>query len=366
LDNKSRNKISQERKSVGMNKFFTRMGDGSALWSDEAEIRGDLEAGMQEAVRRAKIPELTDEDMERLYAIITAPAKVVSVERGNEVVHTFDAGTLKMGIRGGIPVDRVATILAHERALCSDTMELAHLDYSYKAVKGIVHEERQTMEQVQLNTVIPVFYGAMPNVGSYTKPDGPIENWAELMPQGKIQEAQQAQEEAMEHASRDMVYVASIMYEGGADGINFDSVGASGDADFLATLKTIEFLREKYLEMDIEVGMAGEFVLGMHGQLSYDGTRLAGLFPHKQVEVVAKAGATVFGPVINTNSSKSFSWNLARSVTMVKACTAVSPIAVHPNAGMGVGGIPLTNTCPIDAMSRASKALVEIGKADGL
>jgi dimethylamine--corrinoid protein Co-methyltransferase len=33
---------------------------------------------------------------------------------------------------------------------------------------------------------------------------------------------------------------------------------------------------------------------------------------------------------------------------------------------MGVGAIPLTNTAPTDATSRASKALVEIGKADGL
>jgi len=349
-----------------MSKFFTRMGDGSAVWADEAEIRADLEAGMHEAVRRAKISELTDEDMERLYSIITAPNKIVSVERGNEVVHTFDAGTLKFGLRGGVPVDRLATALAHERSMCSDTFEMGHVDYSYKAVKPIVFEERQAMEQIQLNTVIPVFYGAMPNVGSYTKPDGPIDNWAELLPLGKIQEAQQAQEEAIEHSMRDMVYVAKIMYEGGADGINFDSVGASGDADFLATLRTVEFLRQKYPEMDIEVGMAGEFVLGMHGQLTYDGKRLAGMYPHKQVEVVAKAGATVFGPVINTVASKSFSWNLARSVTIVKACTAVSPIAVHPNAGMGVGGIPLTNTCPMDAMSRTSKALVEIGKADGL
>jgi dimethylamine--corrinoid protein Co-methyltransferase len=33
---------------------------------------------------------------------------------------------------------------------------------------------------------------------------------------------------------------------------------------------------------------------------------------------------------------------------------------------MGVGGIPMLETPPIDAVTRASKALVEIGKADGL
>ena len=349
-----------------MSNFFTRMGDGSALWSSEEEIRADLDAGMKDAAKRGKIPELTVEEMERLYAIITAPNKIVSVERGNEVVHSFDAGTLKFGIRGGVPVDRLGTILAHERAMCSDTMELSHLDYSYKAVKAIAYEESQAMEQIQLNTIIPVMYGAMPNVGMYTKPDGPIDNWAELLPLGKIKEAQDAQVEAVEHAVKDMVYVASILYEGGADGINFDSVGASGDADFLATLKAVEILRNKYPDMDIEVGMAGEFVLGMHGELTYNGTRLAGLYPHKQVKVAEEAGATIFGPVINTNSSKSFAWNLARAVTYVKACSEAATIPIHPNAGMGVGGIPLTNTCPMDVMSRASKALIEIGKADGL
>jgi dimethylamine--corrinoid protein Co-methyltransferase len=34
--------------------------------------------------------------------------------------------------------------------------------------------------------------------------------------------------------------------------------------------------------------------------------------------------------------------------------------------GMGVGGIPVFETPPIDIVTRASKAMVEIGKADGL
>ena len=103
--------------------------------------------------------------------------------------------------------------------------------------------------------------------------------------------------------------------------------------------------------MAIEVGMAGEFVLGMHGQLEYEGTRLAGLYPHDQVRLVEKAGGTIFGAVINTNSSKTLPWNLSRAVTFSKACSEASNIPVHVNAGMGVGGIPLTNTSPTDATS---------------
>ena len=349
-----------------MPEFFTRMGDGSAVWLSEPEIRQNLEEGMLDAADRGQIPELTDDEMDKLYGIITSPQKTVSIERGNEVVMTFDAGTLKLPIRAGIPMDRMTAVLTHERVLCSDSMEMGNADYSFKQLKNIVREEAASMELTQLNSTIPVFYGAMPNLGLYTKPDGPIDNWSELLPMAKIEEARTAQEEAVEMATKDMVYIASILYEAGADGINFDTVGASGDADFLATLKAIEILKRKYPEMAIEVGMSGEFVLGMHGRLEYDGVRLAGLYAHDQAKVVEKAGGTIFGAVVNTNSSKSLPWNLARAVTFSKACSERSSIPVHVNAGMGVGGIPLTNTSPTDATSRVSKALVEIGKADGL
>lgn len=349
-----------------MSKFFTRIGDGSAVWLTEEDIRWDLEEGTKDAADRGRIPELTQDELDRLFQIITCPEKTVSCERGNEAVVTFDAGTLKLPVRAGIPMGRMTAILTHERVLCSDTMELCATDYSYKSIKNFVHEEAMSMELAQLNSIIPVFYGAMPNLGQYTKPDGPIENWSELLPQAKIAEARAAQEEAVEYATRDMVYIASIIYEAGADGINFDTVGASGDADVLASLKAIETLKQKYPEIPIEIGMAGEFNLGMHGQLTYDGVRIAGLYPHQQVKMAEKAGASIFGCVINTNSSMSFAWNLARTITFVKACVEAASIPVHVNAGMGVGGVPLTNTSPTDATSRASKAIIEIGKADGL
>ncbi|CEO88978.1 Dimethylamine methyltransferase MtbB3 (fragment) [Syntrophaceticus schinkii] len=348
-----------------MEKVFTRMGDGSAVWLSKEEVRHELEEGANDAADRGKIPSLTQEELDNLFDICTRPEKIVSVDRGNEVIVTFDAGTLKM-VRIGVPVHRSQSIHIHERALGSDTMELAHIDYSYKAIKPIVHEEMYDMEQAQLATIIPLFYGAMPNVGLYTQPDGPVPNWSELLPLGKIAEAQAAQEDAVTHAEKDMVYVGSNLYEAGADGINFDTTGASGDADFLATLRAIRALKEKYPELPIEMGMSGEFVLGMHGELYFDDVRLAGLYPHDQVKVAEKAGVTIFGAVVNTNSSKSFPWNIARAVTFVKACTEAAIIPVHVNVGMGVGAIPVFDTPPPDVVSRASKALVEIGKADGL
>ena len=112
--------------------------------------------------------------------------------------------------------------------------------------------------------------------------------------------------------------------------------------------------------------MASEMVMGFHGELTYDGVRLAGLWPHQQVKLVEKAGAHVFGPVVNTNTRMSTPWNVARAVTFVKECSRVAEIPVHANVGMGVGGVPMFEVPPIDVVSRASAAMVEIGRVDGL
>jgi len=203
-------------------------------------------------------------------------------------------------------------------------------------------------------------------LGLYTKPDGPVENPSELMPMGKVKEAQAAYEEAIELSVSDMVFVASEFYEAGCDGINFDTVGASGDPDFKATLVATEKLKEKYPDINIEIGMAGEFVLGMHGEITHNGKRLAGMLPHEQVKMVEAAGANIFGAVMNTQTIKSFPWNLARSITYNKACTEVAKIPVHGNMGIGVGSLPVCETQPAEIVSMASKAMVEIANLDGL
>ncbi len=151
----------------------------------------------------------------------------------------------------------------------------------------------------------------------------------------------------------------------GADGINFDTTASTGDAEFLAVLETVEELAAT-TDLAIEVGMAAEFVLGFHGQLEYKGKRLAGMWPHQQVKVVEEAGAHLFGPVVNTNSRRSVPWNVARAVTIVKECSRVATIPIHANVGMGVGGVPMFEVPPADVLTRASAAMVEIGRVDGL
>lgn len=349
-----------------MEKYFTRMGDGSGVYMTADEIKAEIKAGVEDAAKRGKIPELTQEEMDYLFEIITMPGNIVGVERGKEVVSTSDSGSCKITYHANIAMERSMAVLVSEKVLGADSVDIGNMDYSYKAVKQIIHNETPVMELAQLNTIMPVLYGSMPNLGLYTKPDGPVENWSELLPMGKIDESRAAQEEAVEHAVRDIVFVAGEMYAAGADGINLDTCGASGDADFLAGLLATEKIKEKYPDLGVEMGAAGEFVLGMHGQLEYKGTRVAGLYPHLQVKLAEKAGANIFGAVVNTNTKQSFPWGLARTVTFVKACTEAAEIPVHVNVGMGVGGIPTSEIPPIDAVTRADKALIEIGKADGL
>jgi len=349
-----------------MNKHFTRMGDGTIVYMTEEEIRADIYAGVSDAAMRGKIPPLSKEEMEHLYQIITMPGIIVGVDYGKQVVSTTDQGADTMGTESAVGLDRAIQVQILERCIGSDSTDIGFTDYNFKAVKPIVTYEAAVMQRCLSESIIPVLYGGMPNLGFYTKPDGPIDNWAELLPAGKVNEALAAQEEAVSHAVRDIVYVAEKMYYAGADGINLDTCGAAGDADFLAALKSTEEIKRKFPDLGVEIGMAGEFVLGMHGKLTYDGVRLAGAFPHQQVKLAEKAGATIFGPVVNTNSNKSFAWNIARTCTFIKACVEVANIPVHPNVGMGVGGIPMCEVIPCDVVSRADKALIEICKIDGL
>ena len=338
----------------------TRLGDGSLVEMTAGEIEADLHAGSETAVKRAKVPPLDSGEIAHLLDIFTSPAKFTSVDYGDEVILGFDgAGNADLAA----PVLEQIVYQNHHGA---DMIELWHHDYSYKAVRTVLSFQTQMLKDAQLQTVVPLNYGAMPDLGRYSQPDGPCPNWSELMPLGRIPEARAAQEEAVEHAERDMWCVAEAMVAAGADGLDFDTAGASGDADLLATLHVVRKIRDKWPDIGIEVGQAAELVLGMHGELEYEGRRLAGMWPLEQLRAVTAAGATIFGPAVNVNTTKSLAWNTARACALVKPVTAEATIPVHMNAGMGVGGVPMTPYPPSDATSRASKALVDILKLDGL
>ena len=353
-----------------MTDIITRMGDGSTVELTPDQLREDILEGSEAAARKAKIPALTDADRDYLFEMFTCPSRIWGVSRGNEAIMSKDGGTntlissrLSCGVAA--PIGREAAVRLFESAFGFDTMEVGHIDYSVKPSKFIVSVEAEHMELLQQTTILPLFYGFMPNLGLYYKPDGPYDNPSDLMPKGQIAEARATQEEALEACYEDVVWQAKQMAATGADGINLDTVASTGDAEFLATLRACETISSE-TDMAVELSMASEMVLGFHGQLEYKGTRLAGLWPHQQMKLAEQAGAAIFGPVVNNNTKKSCAWNVARAVTFVKACTAEAQIPVHVNVGGGVGGVPMVEVSPLDIVSRAGAAMIEVGKADGL
>jgi dimethylamine--corrinoid protein Co-methyltransferase len=352
-------------------KILTRMGDGERITMSASELKEDILAGTEDAAEKGRVPKLADEELEKLFDTLADSARMVSVDSGEEVIVTDDGGTMTFysGQEGGgvgVPMSRMQAILTYERACGADTTSMGHSDYSYKPVKSIVNFEMNEYYTASLMTTAPFFYGAQPNMGLYYQPDGPCVNPADLLANGDIEGAKQTQEDAAEHLRRDLGFVVRKLDTVGCEGINFDTSGSAGDADYLAALQAVRDLKEELPHMPIILGASGEFVLGMHGSVEFDGKRLAGMYPHEQVEVAEAAGADIAGVAVNTSTNESVAWNLARAVTFVKAATAASNIPVHVNVGMGVGGVPMMEQPPIDSVTRVSKSLVQIGKADGL
>jgi len=343
----------------------TRYGDGTRVELSASELRRDLTEGTEDAAECGDIAALSKDEQNHLFDIFSSPHRFVGVESGREVVLSYDGTPIKMR-RAQVNVDRIQCLQIYEKLMGADTLEMGHVDYSFKPIKPIVTYEQPLLEQALSVTTAAVFYGAMPNLGIYTRPDGPFPNPSELLPMGKIKEAMASYEAAVKAAVDDIVYVSSAMHESGADAIILDTVGAAGDADVLAGLLATQKLTEKYPGICVEFGMAGEFILGLHSELTFEGVRLAGLYPHDQVKIAQKAGVRIFGPVCNTNTNRTTPWNVARAVTFMKACCEVAEIPVHVNMGMGVGAMPVHDHPPLDVASRASKAMVEICRLDGL
>jgi len=347
------------------------MGDGERVWMTPEEVRADIRDGSADAARRGKIPELSDEEQERIFAIQADPSRIVSVEPGQEVIVTDDGCSMSFysgqdGGGVGVPLSRMQAALTYERACGADTTSLGHSDYSYKPVKSIINFEANEYYNISQVSTAPFFYGAQPNLGLYFQPDGPCPNAAELMPLGKIDEARASQERAADYLTDDLVFVGKKLAEVGLEGLNFDTCGSAGDADFLAALRAVEKLKKAVPDLPILMGGSGEFVIGMHGELEYNGKRLAGMYTFDQAKAVEAAGADIYGMAVNTVTTESVPWNLARAVTYLKATVEAVDIPVHANVGMGVCGVPMMEQPPIDSVTRVSKTLVQLGKADGL
>ncbi len=354
-----------------MQTITTSQGDGHRIELSHDELHKDITAGSEAAARMGKIDQLTPEDIEYMVDIFSQPDKIVSVRPGKEVVVTDDGAGLmpswgRPSAGHAIPISDHQSILMYERVCCGDTCGLGFPDYSYKPVKSAIGYARSHYKAISMLTTIPLIYGSQPNMGMYYHPTGPVESPSVYFRNFEFDKAKAAQEEAAGLMRRDILDVAESLYEVGCEAINLDTSASAGDAEFWGCLNVVEDMKAKMPDMPVEMGMAGEMVMGLHCELTYDGERLAGMFPHQQAKIAAKAGVDIFGIAVNSETDQSTPYNLARTVTFTKAATEESPIPVHANSGMGVGGMPMTLLPPVGCSTRCAKALVEIGKADGL
>jgi dimethylamine---corrinoid protein Co-methyltransferase len=351
-------------------KVLTRMGDNSNVEFTMDELRQEFIAGSEFAAQKAKIPPLTENEIDFLVDMFAAPTRIWGVQRGNEVVMTKDGcvnalNSSQMSSGVVAPVNREVGVRLFESMLGFDSMEVSHNDYSVKPQRFLKKLEMLHVEILMETTIFPLLYGFMPNLGLYFKTDGPFDNPYDLMQQGKFKESQATQEQAGVKCLEDCIEMSDAMLEMGADGIDYDTVASTGDGEFYAVLKSTEHVA-KQTGLPVEIGMSTEMVTGVHGSIEYNGKKLAGMWPHQQLQVCEEAGVSIFGPVSTTNSKKSTPWNLAKALVFVKACTAIAKVPIHPNVGMGVGGVPMFETPAVDAVTRCSAAMIEIGKADGL
>ena len=78
-----------------MSKYVTRMGDGFKVELTESEINRDIEEGSQNAAKNGQIDPLNQDESLYLLEIFKCPDRSVGVERGKEVVLSYDSGTTK-------------------------------------------------------------------------------------------------------------------------------------------------------------------------------------------------------------------------------------------------------------------------------
>jgi Dimethylamine methyltransferase (Dimeth_PyL). len=354
-----------------MTKITTDNGDGSRIEMSLEEVKKAIADGSAEAAKKAKIDPLDAADAEALLEIFMEPDRMVSVASGSEVVTTDDGSATLIYLdntNGGlsIPMSPTQAVLTFERVVAADTTSLGHSDYSCRPVKPIIEYVATEYHTTSQMTTAPLYYGFQPNLGLYFQPVGPFPDHFNLMKEGKHKEAAKAQEEAAQAMADDILFAARKLYSVGLEGLNLDTSGSYGDPDLLGALMGCEAVKAEFPDLPVELGFAGEQIIGMNGRMKYKDIRLAGVYPHQQVELAAKAGASIVGLAVNSNTSQSTPWNLARSLTFVKAASRVSTIPIHANVGMGVCGLSMDVTPGIGIVSRCSKAHVEIAKVDGL
>ncbi len=220
-------------------KILTRMGDSSNVELTKDELRTEFEQGSEYAAKKAKVPvahrergRLPRRHVRRPHAHLGRAAR----QRGRD-----DQGRLRQRAqllahverrgRAGQPRGRRAPLRVDARLRLDGGLaqrllgEAAALPQGARACCTSSCSWRRRSSRCST--------ASCPTWGCTTGPDGSFENPSDLMPIGKIDEARETQEDAPARpASTDCIEMSDCMLEMGADGIDFDTVASTGDAEF--------------------------------------------------------------------------------------------------------------------------------------
>jgi len=348
--------------------YLTRGSDGSRIRMTAQEIKDKIDEGTNRAAELAHIPPLSGDEQEHLYEIVTNPERIVSVEQGREVVLNQTNMIYWDQSNGGVslPLSPEQTVELIEKDHCADEICLIPVDCSLKALKPVYSSEQSIIQNTLHRTIAPLCYGIMANMVRYTTPAGPFPEPLDLIRRGKLDEAKESMEKAIDNIIEDYIFLIKKIYEAGIDAVEVTTVNAMGDPEFYAALKVIEQLKKEIPGLAIHFDTVGEFILGFHCDLKYDNQTLAGMYPHKQLKMAEKAGADAFSTHIYITPKEPFPYDLAKSVTMIKEQVKAASIPIFMVPCMGCFSISMCDLPPLDVTSRAIKAFIEIANVDML
>ena len=310
----------------------TRMGDGTFTHLTRSEIRADLIAGSEVATKRAKVPLLTDDEIDHLLEIYASPLRFIGVDVGEEIVLSCDGTGMKTH------ATRIHDLQSYEQWMGADLLELAWATTRSRSCARPWWTRPSTMHDAQLATIAPLQYGVMPNLGLHSEPDGPCDNWNELLPLGRIPEARAAAEEAVEMAVVDMVKLADSQWEAGADAIDWDTHRRRRRPRVpRRPARHGHHPREVPRHGRASPAWPGQFVRGYARRARVGkGVRLAGLLAQGPAPARA-AGACAPCSAPSSTSTPASRWpgTWPRAIALIKPCMEVAEIPVHPQRRHG-------------------------------
>ena len=148
----------------------TRMGDGGTVEMTRDDLRRDLVEGSEAAAKKGRIPPLDGAGARLPRRDVRLPEPHLGrrtrsrsdPRQGRLAEHDLLVAALE---RVSAPLNREQAIRLFERRFAFDTMEVGPPRLLGEAVKFIATYEAMHMDLLQHSTVLPLFYGFMPNLG---------------------------------------------------------------------------------------------------------------------------------------------------------------------------------------------------------